>query len=1446
MRAERLLLLLQRSAQQEAELQTYLRAVQDPHSPQYHHWLVTEEFGRRFGVSDADLEAVQQWLMQQGLTVSRIATGRIAIEFSGTFGQVENAFHTSLHQYVVNSEQHWANASDPQIPRALAPVVAGIVSLNDFGPHSMAIRGPSGTFKSQTGTIRPELTSGDTQNGYFLYISPADAATIYDTPTTLNPTHTAATYDGSGVTIGIAGDSNIDAQQNANYRATFGLPTNAVQVVVDGADPGENGDAIEAYLDTEVAGGIAPGANVVLYTAANTYLEPGLFLAIVRAIDSNAVDILNVSFSGCEAAQGTAGNQFIYDLWEQAAAQGISVTVSTGDSGSAGCDDQNTEQYAQNGLAVNGLASTPYNVAVGGTDFDALYSNFPSSFTQYVNVTNSQANHRSALSYISEEPWNDSTASGKNGLLVNNFPWAATKDANLQSIIAAGGGASSCVTMNGSACAGGYAVPTWQSSFAKEATGRNLPDVSFLAGNGLYGAAWALCTDQDYISSTQTQADCVGTPTTGGNFNVTGVGGTSAAAPAFAGMLALAAQKTGGRLGQADYVLYNLAKAHYATVFHDIATGNDSVSCTQGTPHCIAVTTVNTYYLSGFDTQSGFDEASGLGSVDVAQMLSNWNGAGATATLSSLTLNGSTSAVTITHGQPVSVNVDVTGSGGTPAGSVALVDNIDPARIPDSGAIATLPLSSGAIDQTVSNLPGGSYKVSAHYGGDPSFAASDSNAIPVTVNPETSTTSLKVRGFYDPVTGKSTSTPYYGYIYLLDAQPYGNSASLSAPDGVATGNVTFAAGTSTLGTATLGSNGVAELQTSVIPGGNNSLTASFPGDLSFKSSTSSAVAFTVQPAVSSLAMSTNITPGLDYNPGDNVIITATFANGSGSKGLDSLGAAPTGTINFIADGSNQLGTASVTGTAGTAASLATASATFTAKGMAGGTHSFTATYSGDGNYAASSSASPVSVVILDASTTVSLSPASATIKQNQTLQLATTLSTYGSLPAPTGTVKFTAIDNANLMSPWTSPPIQISNGAANTAIPANTLPIGTYTLVAYYSGDNFYGSGSSYTNPNLTVTASGSITPTLTLTMPNAPVNGGVPITLAVSGPSGDPVPTGTVMYSLNNGSWTLVNGSVSLTAYYPWQPGPNNITVTYMGDSSYASASAKGSFTEMSLANISVSPLNPSVSAGSVLPLTVSVSQATGLPQPTGNITVSYGTYTSAATVLSSGSASITIPANTLPVGSDVLNISYSGDANYVAVSSTDLVDVTTAPPGFTLSGGNVTLTAGATVDNTSTIAVAPTNGFSGTVTLAAQITAAPASAVNKPTLSFGSSSPVNVVAGSSGNATLIITTTASSSAMARPATHPGLEGLEAVGSVLAGVLLLVVPKRRQWQKWLGMFAVSLSILGAMSACGGSGTSAGGGGTTQAGTTPGVYTVTITGTSATLTATTTFSVTVN
>jgi hypothetical protein len=1434
--ASRLILVLTRSAAQEASLQTWLDSVQDVNSANYHQWLTPEDFGKRFGVSDADLATVESWLSSHGFSVNKVSPGRMSIEFSGTTAQVEAAFHTSVHSYVINGVQHWANAADPQIPTALASVVAGVAKLNDFNPRSTAVRGPSGAYNPETKRIEPTYTLGSPTNGYTLFVGPADAATIYDTPTTYNASHSGTLYDGTGVTIGIAGDSNIDITQNANYRATFGLPVNATTVVVDGADPGENGDAIEAYLDTQVAGGIAPNANVILYAAANTYLNAGLFLAISRAVDDNQVDILNISFSGCEADQGASGNQYIYNLWQQAAAQGISLTVSTGDSGSAGCDNENTETVASLGLAVNALASTPYNIAVGGTDFDALYSNFPSSFTQYVDITNTLANHRGALKYIPERPWNDSTFQGDNTTISANVPWSATQFAYNAGIVAAGGGVSACVQQSAGTCIAGYPVPSWQSGFAAAGTGRNLPDVSFLAGNGLYGAVWGLCTDQEYDGSGNIVVNCAGNPTTGSNFNLTGVGGTSAAAPAFAGMLALLKQKTGSRLGQADYVLYDLANTHYNTVFHDIQSGNNSVACTIGTPSC-AANTGSYDFMTGYNAGVGFDEASGLGSVDASQMVSNWASAALIATNSSLTLNGVTASLNITHGTSVAVKVGVTGGGGTPAGSVALVDSINPATVPNSGSIDSFILSSGTATGTTDSLPGGTYNVSAHYGGSQTFTSSDSNAIPVTVSAESSTTSLTIKGYFDPKTGQSSSTPYYGFFYLLDAQPYGNSASLSNPDGGATGTITFKSGTTTIGTAALASDGIAELQTTTLPGGSDVLSASFPGDNSFLASTSSPSTLLILPAVTTLS-----TPNYQYSgsvAGSPVPLSVQLS-------VDSVGAAPGGTVNFQ-DGTTSIGSVSMMGTAGSSTAFASGSASFTTTTLTKGTHSINAVYGGDGNYARSTSSS-ISVLISPMGESLVVIPPAGLTPINQAVPVTVNMSAFVSngLPGPTGTITLS-------YNGATSPPVNVVNSSAAITIPANTLPVGTTTVTANYSGDQYYDTATSMGFVNMK--GSGSLTPAITVTGPPGVASYPVAVNVTVRGGSGAPVATGNVLL---NGALIavppipLVNGTATYTFQSGLVGGQNSLTATYLGDSNYTNGVGTGTFTVMVTPNVYFPFYAPGIIVNQPLSVTVNVAPGTGVPGPTGTVTLSSGSYTSSATPLVSGSATINIPANSFAVGNDTLTATYSGDTNYSPGTGSEPVTVSSVPiPTIGLTGTNLTVVPGATTNNLSTITVSPMGGFTGSVSLTAALTNSPAGAVDLPTFSFGTTSPMTITAAASQTATLTVSTTAAATASLAAPWRPGTQWRHGAVAFACLMLFGIGAVRRRGKRTLLMLMLLVVLVGGAISCGGgggsgTGGSGSGGGNSNPGTTPGAYTVTVTATSGTISATTTINLNVN
>ncbi len=1405
MPAPRILLVLTRSMQQEADLETFLQSVQDPSSANYHKYLTPEEFGKRFGVDDTDLATVETWLTGHGFAVNRVTAARTAIEFSGTVGQVEAAFHTSIHSYAVSGKLYWANSRDPEIPSALAAVVAGPAALNNFKPQAQYIRGPSGVYDAQEHAVRPAYTTGSASSGYMIYLGPADAATIYDTPTSLNPNQTGTLYDGTGATIGIAGDSNINITQNNNYRATFGLSANPTTVVVDGNDPGENGDAIEAYLDTQVAGGIAPNARVILYTAANTSFDYGLYLAIQRAIDDNEADILNVSFGACETSMGTAGNQYLNSLWEQAAAQGITVTVSSGDSGSAECDDPNTETMATQGLAVNAFASTPYNVSVGGTDYDVLHS----QFTTYVNTTNTLANHRSALMYIPEEPWNDSTY--PNTSIANNKPLSATTgQSSDNNIIGGSGGVSNT-----------YPLPKWQANFATGAMGRAQPDVSFLAGNGMYGAIWGICTDLDTNSSGNSVTDCAA-GATGNNFYLTGVGGTSAAAPAFAGMLALVKQKVGARLGQVDPVLYGLAATKYSTVFHDITAGDNSMYCKFGTSGC-ASNSLHYNFMTGYNATTGYDMASGLGSVDVTQLANNWTSVPQVTTTTALTLNGSTAPLSITHGASVAVSANVTGAAGTPSGVVALVDNLNPATQPNSEGGIGFTLSGGTAAGTTTSLPGGTYQLTAHYSGDSTYAQSDSNAIAVTVGMENSTTSLKI-GSYNPTTGQQSSTPYYGLLYTLDAQPYGSSSSASNPDGVATGTVTFKNGTATLGSAQISSDGIAELQTTMIPGGLNNLTAVFPGDNSFLQSTSSPVALTVVPAVTTLSAALQG----QISAANSATVTATLTTSS-------AGVAPTGTVSIM-NGATSVGSAALSGSSASGTTMASGSATVSTSALPEGTYNLTVTYSGDSNYAGSTS-SGVPVTIPYRTSLVTAAPSPATIKENEAVQITATVSGVTGLPTPTGTVTV-------LYGSTSMPAANLVNGTVAVTIPANSLPAGMVVVTTNYSGDTYYSANSGSTT--VTVDASGTLTPAVIVTPPTGKTTYPYQVAVAVTGPTGDPSPTGTVTLTGTSyqASQQLLGGSASFTISGGPTGFQNTLTASYTGDTNYAPASGSGTVTIFAQPVLSFSSLASSVPVNEPLPVTVTVGGNPNVGMATGTVTLSSGSYRSAVVQLVGGSASFTIPANTLPMGQDAITAAYSGDTNYAPGSLSQYLTVTTAvQAGISLNGTAVSVIPGATTGNTSTITVTPAGGFTGDVALTAAVTSSPSGAQYTPTLSFGTTSPVSITSATAQTATLTIATTGVT-ALARY--EPGRldeRWYGAGGAALACLWLIAIPaRRRRWRTLLGLATLlALTSLGVSSCGGGSIHSI----PVASGTTAGSYQITVTGTSGSVTATTVVNLTV-
>jgi hypothetical protein len=851
-------LVLRRGPEQQAALKRALAEIEDPSSPSYHHWITPEEFGRRFGPADADVAAIVNWLDGEGVSSITVSKGRSIIEFSGSVGLIEQVFRTSFHSFRRGSQEFIANVTEPSIPAALAPVVAGVSEFNTIAAESDLVAGPAGRFDPATHRLvlapsasqRPEYTGVKNSNP-FLFITPGDVATMYNTPNSkLNANFAGGkTYDGTGVTIGIIGESPFSSTTDIpilkNFRGLFLPSTYGLKFTVTNVDDATSSNALdEAFLDMETAGGMAPGAALHFYTAHSIYT------AITQALDDNTVDIINVSFGACEKNEGT-DNQVVLDDWQRASMQGIAVTVSAGDTGSARCDANGSEEAA-GGLAVNFLASTEYDVAVGGTDTWGLVNNF----SEYVNPASSDAAsdyYRTVTKPILESTWNNSQDSPtqtpgpiSTAMLIEN------------TVDAGGGGASSCSIQSASgACISGYAKPSFQTGNGVPHDGvRDLPDVALLSGTGRDNAGWAVCSE-DF-------GDC--TVENGGGIAFFAIGGTSAAAPTFAGMLALVEQKTGERLGQsAVSELYSLFNKYGSEVFNDITLGNNAPPCYAPSadlpsPNC-AKNTEGFYFESGYNTTPGYDQATGLGSVNVTNLVALWGGSSSLPAKATVTVAPASS--TVFRGHPLSVAITVSGSSGTPTGTVKLSGG------GFTSAATALASGKATIVIPANALAAGSDTLAAKYSGDAKFgSASGSAKVTVTLLATT-------------VTVKPTSAS------VSRAKSLEVGVTVDAEKATPEGTVTLSGpGYTSPATALAGGKAHITIPAGKLTAGRDKLTVTYHGAADFKAATGDAVvtvtkaptAVTVKPAVADMAKTVSL----------NVTVKVTAAAGT-----------PAGTVTLV-------------------------------------------------------------------------------------------------------------------------------------------------------------------------------------------------------------------------------------------------------------------------------------------------------------------------------------------------------------------------------------------------------------------------------------------------------------------------------------------------------------------------------------------------------------------
>jgi len=1125
---DHVLLLLRRSPEQERELEQFIEELHDPSSPVFHQWLTAREFGDRFGVSEHDRDVIKDWMNSHGLTVNVDYTNHLLIDFSGTAGKIEEAFHTEIHRLDVRGERHIANMSDPKIPAALAPAVVGVVSMHDFSPHALY-------------RLTPEYTVAVNGTTQYL-VTPGDLAMIYN----LNPLFSEG-ISGQGQTIVAIENSDVYSTDDwSSFRSVFGLSTytggSLTQIHPappsgpnNCSDPGVLGSDIEAILDAEYASAAAPDAAIVLASCANSEtLGFGGLIALVNLLnqDSSPPAIVSMSYGECEADNGAASNAAFNSTFQQAVTEGISVFVAAGDHAAAACDLFYLE--ATYGIAISGFASSPYDVAVGGTDFGDTYAGTNST---YWSATNSRT-YESAESYVPEIPWNDSCAS----LLIaqfhgysqtygtNGFCNSSVGQADYLDTVGGGGGPSGCATgtpalagVVSGTCAG-WPKPSYQAVLGNPNDGvRDIPDVSLFAADGTWLHYYPICFSAD--------VPCTEPPS-----KWPGVGGTSFSAPIMAGIQALVNENAGSDQGNPNYVYYSIAAAQYGStgdkacnstlgnnatsscIFYDVTQGDNDVPCVDtlnfGLFDCYlpsgdygVLSTSNNNYQSAYAAATGWDFATGIGTVNAYNLVTNWP--------TPFTLLASPNALAIAQGGQATSTITIIPASGF-SGNVVLSVSGLPSGVtwgfnpnPASGASTlTLTVADSAVTGTAILTVTGTYG---------SLTATTRISLTVTAEPSF-TISASPSSLAIALGGQGTST-----ITITPANGFSGNVMFSVsglPNGVTSGispNPTSSETTLTLTATNSAATGASVL---TVTGTSGSLTATA----------------TVNLTVVSYSSTTTLTSSL--NPsiyGQAVSFTATVTAGA------------TGTVQFYIDGSafgSPVTLASGSATSGSISSLAT------------GTHAVTGVYSGDTNYSGSTGTLSGGQVVSLASASVNVASSLTPSVYGQPVTFTATLSgEFGLIKGRNPPAKPQDVSGSVTWSSDTGcGTTAVTAGNPGTATCTTTaLPTGTGTITATYSGDSNH-TGSSGTLSQSVNQA--STTTTLTSSSNPSIVGQSVTFTATVTATApGSGTPTSNVIFYDGD---TLL-GSVSLTpagqAAYVTSTlalGSQSIQALYSGDTNF------------------------------------------------------------------------------------------------------------------------------------------------------------------------------------------------------------------------------------------------------------------------------------------------------
>ncbi len=596
-------------------------------SPQYHQWLKPADL-RAYGPAQSDIDHVTAWLRRQGLTVNSVSPSGMSIDFAGTAGRVAAAFKTPLHTVFRGVEAHISNVAAPAIPEALAPVITGVTLSNFFPVPAMA-------------RVTPNYTA-NTPDGTFYAVTPLDFATIYN----INPLRTSnnfygAPITGAGVTLAVIEQTRILEHDWKNFRGKFGLSGykgTLTQIHPGCKSPGYTGDEGEAALDAEWSSAVAPDAAIIEASCQGTApFEFGVLTTLTNMVENGTTaTIFSISYETDETAGGYSFIQTWTNLLQEGAAEGIAIFVASGDNGTSA----DRSEIDSDGLFVNGLADSAYNVSVGGTDF---YDTALGEDSKYWRAKN-QSHGESALSYVPEIPWNNSCASS----ILWKFEGAKNEIAFCNSGFTGG--------QNGVGGSGSQSVfypkPDWQLTTIPGMPNdgvRDQPDVSLFAANGIWAHFYLFCMSDPNEG---------GSPCDYKNVNDlfgNAAGGTSFGSPAFAGIAALIQQSLGGEnLGNPAPEFYQIGNSQYSTplglsqcnstlgnkvsnacAFYTVTAGNNAQPCNAGTPNCktdkastmgvgVLFATVDGTSAPAYGTQPGYSLSTGLGTVNVTNLLYNY------------------------------------------------------------------------------------------------------------------------------------------------------------------------------------------------------------------------------------------------------------------------------------------------------------------------------------------------------------------------------------------------------------------------------------------------------------------------------------------------------------------------------------------------------------------------------------------------------------------------------------------------------------------------------------------------------------------------------------------------------------------------------------------------------------------------------------------------------